>query len=213
MLERQKCEPDKTFLGTEVQQSVEPKAAWIRFRSCCRDRSGSFEVPQKSRSRSMALVCASPRGGCTYCCYKTFIGAIASAGSFVRIQSASMRADLKQNCEGKALKSPPVPAGGLWLYRLSQHTFFLLAIDHSRTRYRCQTFSMAVLKRVLSSHKPSQSRRPSPRLGFKSALASCRRIGLTNSLRLSYQCSKRMVCCKRNEARNLHFRQDSRFSR
>ena len=62
--------------------------------------------------------------------------------------------------------------------------------------YRCQTFSKAVLRRVLSSHQPSQSRKPSPRLRFKGALASCSHAGMTNSLRLSYQCSKPTVCCE-----------------
>ena len=98
--ERQKCEPDKTFLDTEVQRSVEPKAAWIRFRSCCRDRSGSFEVPQKSRSPFHGLACLRlPRGEVNVvrsCCYKENIGANRSPGSFVGIQSTAMSGSFRQ---------------------------------------------------------------------------------------------------------------------
>jgi hypothetical protein len=98
--ERQKCEHDKTFLDTEVQRSVEPKAAWIRFRSCCRDRSGSFEVPQKSRSPFHGLACLRLSQGevnvVRSCCYKQNIGVNASPGSFVWIQRTAMRTGFKQ---------------------------------------------------------------------------------------------------------------------
>ena len=67
--------------------------------------------------------------------------------------------------------------------------------DSRHNHYRCQTFSMAVLRRVLSLHQPSQSRKPSPRLRFTAASASCRHTGMTNSLKPSYQCSKLTVCC------------------
>ena len=66
-----------------------------------------------------------------------------------------------------------------------------------RNNYRCQMFLMAVLKRVLSLHQPSQSRKPSQRLRSNAVSASCLHIGMTNSMRPSYQCSKRMACCKR----------------
>ena len=49
------------------------------------------------------------------------------------------------------------------------------------TRYRCQTFSMAVSKTALSSHQPSQSGKSSPRLRFNAASASCRHTGMTTS--------------------------------
>ena len=98
--ERQKCEPDKTFLDTEVQRSVEPKATWIRFRSCCRDRSGSFEVTQKSRSPFHGLAYLRlPRGEVNVvrsCCYKENIGANRSPGSFVGIQSTAIGGSFRQ---------------------------------------------------------------------------------------------------------------------
>ena len=108
--ERQNCKPNKTFLDTEVQHSVEPKAASIRFRSCCRDRSGSFEVPRKSRSPFHGLAYLRlPRGEVNVvrsCCYKQYIGAIAGTGSFIWIQSAAIRASYKQKIGQQAVKKP-----------------------------------------------------------------------------------------------------------
>lgn len=92
--ERQKCEPDKTFLDTEVQRSVEPKAAWIRFRSCCRDRSGSFEVPQKSRSPFHGLACLRLPSGevnvVSSCRYTTFITLWSTNRSFISIHKSRL---------------------------------------------------------------------------------------------------------------------------
>ena len=56
-----------------------------------------------------------------------------------------------------------------------------IAMTTRNNRYRCQTSSMALLRRVLSSHQPSQSRKPSPRLRFTAASASCRHTGLKSS--------------------------------
>ena len=108
--ERQKCEPDKTFLDTEVQRSVEPKAAWIRFRSCCRDRSGSFEVPQKSRSPFHGLACLRlPRGEVNVvrsCCYKENLAANGSPRSFVLIQSTAMSGSFRQITSQEGIRKP-----------------------------------------------------------------------------------------------------------
>ena len=126
-----KCEPDQTYLDTEVQRSVEPKAAWIRFRSCCRDRSGSFEVPQKSRSPFHGLACLRlPRGEVNVvrsCCYKQNIGASASTGSFIRIQSAAMRASFKQKTRQQGIKKPACASRRAVAYRLSQQHLLLLS--------------------------------------------------------------------------------------
>ena len=94
-----------------------------------------------------------------------------------------------------------VGIGDAFITDLASKTFLLLAIDQRRNHYQCRTFLMAVLKRDLSSHQHSQSRKPSPRLRFNAASASCRHAGMTNSLRLSYQCSKPTVCCERPNTR------------
>ena len=56
-----------------------------------------------------------------------------------------------------------------------------IAMTTRSNHYPCQTSSMAVLRRVLSSHQPSQSRKPSQGLRCKSASTSYRHTGTTKS--------------------------------
>ena len=62
---------------------------------------------------------------------------------------------------------------------------------------RWPTFSMTSVMTALCCHQGCPDLRASPNVRCRGAFTSCRHNGMTNSLKLSYQCSNRVACSRK----------------
>ena len=70
---------------------------------------------------------------------------------------------------------------------------------------RWPTFSTTFVMAALFCHQSWQDQRTSLSVRLSGVSTSCRQTGMTNSLRLSYQCSKPTACCDEKFASNGNY--------